>query len=531
MRLYNGIELPGQWPPNEPAPDRITTMPVPYLRNKPSVIPIDTGRQLFVDSFLIQETNMSFVHHKAIYYNENPVLKADKPWELTSDGYEYAAPFSDGVWYDEKYNKFRMWYLAGGAYTSDVKHALCTCYAESDDGIYWEKPLLDIIPGTNIVDIENRDAATIWIDRQENDPEKRYKMFLIQYEPDYIQWQYIIKYSADGLHWGKATSQSGAVSDRSTAFYNPFRKKWCLSMRHHIEDVSWRCRTYLEHDCPEDAIALAHRLRNKHHDKHVVFWFTPDENEKRRLDFPDSEPGIYNFDAIAYESLMLGIYSQWQGPENNICKANMNPKHNEIQLGYSRDGFHFSRPFLEAFAPVDHKDGAWNYGNMQSVNGTPIITEDKLYFYFSGRKKNDAWWDAGMSTGLAFLRRDGFVSLSTEGMGSIRTELLTFSGEYLFVNASVHGEIRIAVLDDRGNEVDGFTQTDSIPMIGNSTKHHMKWKNHDSLKGFIGRKVRFLFIVAKGEIFSFWVSKTTCGKSGGYTAGGGPDLSPTGQDI
>ena len=50
--LYNGIRLPAPWPPrlatltNEP-------MAVPYLAT-PAVIPIDLGRQLFVDNFLIE---------------------------------------------------------------------------------------------------------------------------------------------------------------------------------------------------------------------------------------------------------------------------------------------------------------------------------------------------------------------------------------------------------------------------------------------------------------------------------------------
>ncbi|MHC4836422.1 MAG: hypothetical protein ACYTCN_10905, partial [Planctomycetota bacterium] len=55
--LYNGIELPEQWPPKY---DKITRdpMPVPYLKNVPDVIPIDVGRQLFVDDFLIDKTDM-----------------------------------------------------------------------------------------------------------------------------------------------------------------------------------------------------------------------------------------------------------------------------------------------------------------------------------------------------------------------------------------------------------------------------------------------------------------------------------------
>jgi len=47
---YNGIVPPRVWPPQHIEPDE-SLLPVPYLNNPPSVIPIDTGRQLFVDDF------------------------------------------------------------------------------------------------------------------------------------------------------------------------------------------------------------------------------------------------------------------------------------------------------------------------------------------------------------------------------------------------------------------------------------------------------------------------------------------------
>ncbi|RKW55095.1 MAG: hypothetical protein D8H95_08475, partial [Lachnospiraceae bacterium] len=449
--LYNRIKLPEVWPPRYKEPTECKEMPLPYIDNKPEVIGINIGRQLFVDDFLISKTNLKKVFHTPEYYENNPVLKVDREWELTVEGYPYASPFSDGIWYDNKDSKFKMWYLAGAGTINKEKHSLCTCYAESDDGINWVKPLLDVVPGTNIVDPTNRDSATIWLDRNEKDSGKRFKMFSVEYKADYIQWQYVLKYSADGIHWSEGVAQSGAVSDRSTAFYNPFLGKWVLSMRHH-NSVSWRSRAYLENVDPEEAVSLAHRLREGTTDKNVVYWFTPDDKEKRHKDYPEVDPGIYNFDAIAYESIMLGFYSQWQGPENNICREAMMPKRNEIQLGYSRDGFHFARPTHESFMPVcTDSDESWNYGNMQSINGVPLVVDDKLYFYSSGRNKNGIWWDSGTSCGMAVLRRDGFCSLHTDNKGDVITEKLDFDGKYLFINADVKGSIKVEALDEDGN--------------------------------------------------------------------------------
>lgn len=143
--LESGIKLPTVWPPRQADPTEPKEMPVPYLKEKPEVININRGRQLFVDSFLISKTNLKSVYHTANFYDMNPVLKADRKWELTPEGYEYAAPFSDGIWYDDKDGKFKMWYLAGAGYVDTLKHSLYTCYAESMDGKHWTKPSLDIV--------------------------------------------------------------------------------------------------------------------------------------------------------------------------------------------------------------------------------------------------------------------------------------------------------------------------------------------------------------------------------------------------
>ena len=208
-----------------------------------------------VDLFAnIAETNLNRVIHTPRFYERNPVLGPDKEWEKTTEGGLYAAPFSDGIWYDEKDRKFKMWYLAGaGVLHKGDNQTFYTGYAESEDGKHWTKPVLDIWNQTNIVDTCNRDAATIWLDKQEKDPSKRYKMFNVERRPTDRRWQFILKYSSDGIHWGEGVAQSGDLYDRSSAFYNPFRDVWALSMRYGTT-VSSRSRSYLENKDPEMAV-------------------------------------------------------------------------------------------------------------------------------------------------------------------------------------------------------------------------------------------------------------------------------------
>ena len=533
--LSNGIELPAQWPPRYEVPAERKEMPVPYLQQKPEVIPVNTGRQLFVDSFLIEETTLVPVYHKPNFYAGNPVLEPTEKWEETTEGAPYASPFSDGIWYDDQTGKFRMWYLAGaGTIHKQSNQTFYTCYAESEDGKHWTKPTLDLVPGTNIVDTCNRDAATVWLDRMEKDPAKRWKFFNVERRPLDSRWSCILKYSADGIHWSEGVAQSGDLYDRTSAFYNPFTGKWALSMRYSTP-VSYRSRAYLEHSDPEMLVSLAHRMRRDVPDKFVHFWFTPDDKELRHPKYPEVEPGIYNFDAIAYESIMLGLYSAWCGPENDICKRDGIQKRNVVSLGYSRDGFHFSRPTHEAFMDVNETEGARNWGNMQSLNGVRLLVGDSLYFYSSGRRLNKIMWDSYTSTGLATLRRDGFVSMRAgREEGTLTTEKLSFDGKYFFVNADVKAkkaQLAVELLDEQGTPIPGFTKKDCVVMKkADSTKQLVTWKNNADLSSLKGKVIRAKFYLTNGDLYAFWISPWQSGESRGYTAGGGPGLNACGVD-
>lgn len=76
-RLYNGIVLPKEWPPRNMDLADKGPMPVPYLDFPPEVIPIDVGRQLFVDDFLIERTDLTRTFHLPEKFAGNPVLKPD----------------------------------------------------------------------------------------------------------------------------------------------------------------------------------------------------------------------------------------------------------------------------------------------------------------------------------------------------------------------------------------------------------------------------------------------------------------------
>src|SRR4029078_9438397 len=72
--LYNGILLPKKWPPSTVDKSR-APIDIPYLKTIPKVIPIDIGRQLFVDDFLIEKTTLKRRYYLAEKFKRNPILR------------------------------------------------------------------------------------------------------------------------------------------------------------------------------------------------------------------------------------------------------------------------------------------------------------------------------------------------------------------------------------------------------------------------------------------------------------------------
>jgi len=159
-------------------------------------------------------------------------------------------------------------------------------------------------------------------------------------------------------------------------------------------------------------------------DAERVFWCRAD-----RLDLPDpaidQAAQLYNLDAVAYESLLLGLFEIHLGPENKVCEEQGRPKITDLKTAFSRDGFHWHRSDRTAFIPAARREGVWDRGYVQSVGGVCVIVGDELWFYYTGFRgdpanRPDAFgYCGGMyahgATGIARLRRDGFASLRARG--------------------------------------------------------------------------------------------------------------------
>jgi hypothetical protein len=236
---------------------------------------------------------------------------------------------------------------------------------------------------------------------------------------------------------------------------------------------------------------------------------------------------------------MLGFFEILHGPPNDVNAAKGLPKNTGLNFAYSRDGFHWHRPD-RTIAINSEQRAVWDRGYVQSLGNLCTVRGDTLWFYYIGfagdenlklgdpNIKMTSSMQSGLygngATGVAFLRRDGFVSLNAAATGgTLTTRPVTFNGRHLFVNLDAPtGTLAAEVLDMSGAPIAPLTFENCVTASGDSTLLQLRWKDTDDLTPLAGRAVRFRFRLNTGKLYAFWVSRDATGRSDGYVAGGGP---------
>jgi len=494
------------------------------------VIDIHVGRQLFVDDFLIQQTTLSRAWHGPRYNPANPILVPDTWWEQEAPPGRNPTSmvFSDGVWHDPQDGLFKMWYMGG--------YCQSTCMATSHDGLSWAKPAFDVLPGSNVVLSPEtrdtplsayRDSGTVLLDLHETDPARRFKLFLMTWKKASGEWSGDIRMSADGVHWSAVLGHPGPCGDRTTIFYNPFRRKWVFSLRYlrWLYGYAIRTRRYWETSDLLEFPSWANQ-------EEPPFWWQADQLDPQRLDaYPYHELAtsqLYNLDCVAYESVLLGLFSIWRGQPPDRSK------YNSVYVGFSRDGFYWDRSNRSPFLPESGNLGEWNATNVQSAGGGCLVVGDQLYFYASGRAGISGSNATGLcTTGVATLRRDGFASMEAGAEpGWLTTRLVRFDGRFLFVNLETpQGELLVEILDEHGDVLAPWSAGNCVPLSVDSTCALVRWSCGYDIHTLSTAPVRFRFFLRHGRLFAFWVSRTLGGASRGYVAAGGPGFSNSVDDV
>ena len=492
-------------------------------------IDINVGRQLFVDDYLVESTD-------GVVRHWNKPVKIDTPFVWPGAGMKsfpttrstpedatvnLTCATDGGLWWDPVMKRFRLWYQAD--WCGNI------CYAESADGIVWNYPDLGIVPGTNrLFEKDNIDSWSVTPDYASANPYATWKLHISA--PGGVTddglWS-----SADGIHF-TPLGLAGRSGDRSTSYYDPFRGVWVFSLREGRKGVGrarryFASRTFGGEDChwswPKDKKPDALKGYPVPEE-----WLVATNGVRRSL---------YSFNAVAYESLMLGVMEiLYNTPgDNGDCEKVGLPKQTALHFTFSRDGKTYEPRTDADIAPEGWGTGKWDTGYLSCIGGICVIKDERLWFYYSGLrgdgtrigKKKYRWQRNGMysngSIGAATLRRDGFAGMVADGRGELLTKPLVFNGGHLFVNAECRfGSLAAEVVGEDGLPVKGFTRADCQALArGDSTKAELVFAG-GPLSALAGKPVRLRFFLHCGTLYSFWVSPSSKGESRGYVAGGGP---------
>ena len=508
--LYNGIRLPDEWPPRT---DAFAVKGEParpfYLeeKNVPDPIPVDVGRQLFVDDFLVAEMKglrREYPHPEK--FAGNPVLKPETWLEKNGTRNATARPNGGGLWWDPHLGQFRLWYEAGWL------NAIA--YATSSNGVDFVRP--NIHDGTNQIypADERPDSWEVVPDYAAADPYSRWCLFLSGPGGDEPS---MLMVSRDGKSFYDRVL-TGRCGDRSNFFYNPFRGKWVYSVRAWSgKGGAGRVASYREVEGFPGKCDWKWNFKTPGESEDLVAWARADEQDGIDPEFK-CPAQLYALSAVAYESIILGAFEIHRGPDNLAAAKTGNPKITDIVFAYSRDGFHWTRPDRTPAIPASRwGSGKWDAGYVQPLGNLFVITDEQLRFYYGAfagdtnktslvghNSPENGMYDNG-AMGFASLRRDGFAALT--GDGELTTRRLSFTkGDRLFVNADCsQGEIDVEVVGGARKTLKGVDATKIEVMAAASGTVQLK------------------FVLRGGaKLYSFWFSDKS-GCSRGYLGGGGPD--------
>ena len=472
---------------------------------------LDGRKRLFLDDAAVASLeNVTRRVHPAEKFAGNPVLRPTEPWEG-------AVVLVYGSVLREDDGTFRMWYLC----------AKGVAYAESSDGIVWQKPALDVVQhegrATNVV--IDRDAAEgapgclphfyevfgVLKDAREPNPERRYKMGFLSIERDYAgpredpfhrgQRRGLgVAASPDGIHWTLVDSwATEAVCDGATHWmYDPAGERYVVYGRtKQVSDAlkeAWSGDAWFDANFWGRAVARAES-------PDFLRWDPADPASAPVVMEADvSDPvatEIYGMNVFPYGAHYVALVQRFHSRPGDVFL--------DLQLGVSHDTVHFERvgdrtPFIPCGGM-----GSWDRFNNSAANNPPIETGDELRFYYAGRTYRHSPYDgpdkgvSGGAIGFASIPRDRFVSLgaSFDG-GTVITRPMQVAGATLHVNADAEfGTITVEAVD-----TDGTVRAKSGPMNRDGLDIAVAWEE-GGLEGVAG-PVSLRFRLENALLYAFW---------------------------
>lgn len=400
-------------------------------------------------------------------------------------------------------------------------------YAESTDGVHWQKPSLGLVEwqgskDNNIVldgsgaarqfdnTVTNMDTVTVLRDDAEPDPAKRYKMFChwetihvwdnhptlsnLGRREDFIQrcWASRAKYlttSPDGIRWDAplVRIKDCAGGDYCAVARDERNRRYWFTDRvaTGLPGIHYRTAGV----CISDDLC-------RWPIKTVEMVFTPGAFEEygRRYEHHGWTP--FNYGDM---DLCLLEYSRGGVPIAGI-------------LGLHRDGQPWRRANGDVFFLDRGPNGAWDEGLVAMTHNAPIRVGDRLLFHYNGRRiRSDDQAVLTSHIGLATLRLDGFAALCADEAflrkagtpAMLITQPLAVRQDALEINLCGHGgTARAALLDESLAPISGFEADQCLPIAEDAVRAPVRWRNRPTLTELKGRRVHLFLQMNAGQLYA-----------------------------
>jgi hypothetical protein len=423
---------------------------------------------------------------------DGPIIRPEKSWES-------GVGTLHSVFYDEEARRFKLWYRtalkepprrteAGSSAKEESservtgKRRNVLCYAESADGVNWERPALGLFDlhgnrGNNILrDTTERDSVYYNIIKDPSDPNpaRRYKAIgFDDCASTLVEGVKIgsagvcVAYSSDGLRWPEGPKLIMSTSDLTDAD--------CVLPRRE----------------PNTGKYVAFLRPRTHPKRRFIAYSESDDFDHwtypRMLITPDAGDDEW----VEYYGLTATIVGRWRIGVLWVYHNNpdFSPMTNE--LVYSRDGLHYHRampnvPFLP-LGPAGAFDSRMVSANSLFQHGP----EFRLYYGGSnhehGADRHLAEMQHGRveegqphrgGLGLARIAGLNFCGLRAPMDGLVETKWLCNYGKQgveAYAEIQKDGWIRAEILDQYGNVIPGWDRSQSRAQQGTDGKLRFSW--------------------------------------------------------
>jgi hypothetical protein len=230
-------------------------------------------------------------------------------------------------------------------------------------------------------------------------------------------------------------------------------------------------------------------------------WTTP-----RRIFAPDrQDEGITEFysmgGVITRGEMLIGLLKVLRDDLPCDAGGKVDGLGNTV-LAWSHDGEAWQRdrtPFFDR----NHQSNTWDHA--MAWMDYQLAVKDEVYIYYGGYARgHKVERFKERQIGLVRIKRDRYVAREAQGAGTLRTRPLKIAGGAIALNAdATGGEIRVQILDDRGNPIRGFRFADCSPIESDEVSAPLRWKRR--LADLDGKAVQLEFSLRRAKLFGFEV--------------------------